>query len=267
MTVDFRNHTAEFFVMLQWLIIGGGIHGTYLSHVLTSRAGIPRDRVRVLDPQAAPLVCWRTRAANTGMTYLRSPDVHNIDLDPMSMFSFARQPEGASKARFAGLYRNQPTLDFFQHHVDWVVRRHDLTALRVVGCAERLLPYSGGIRIETTSGSLEARHVVLAIGAGEPSWLEWARGLRTQGAPLHHVFDLDFNRASLPPWTHAVVVGGGITAAQTALALAQRAPGMVTMLSRHATREQPFDSDPCWFSSCLAAYSHEVDLTRRRAII
>ncbi len=253
--------------MLDWLIIGGGIHGTYFSHVLTSRAQVPRDRIRVLDPHPEPLACWRTRAANTGMAYLRSPDVHNIDLDPMSMFHFARFPEATPHAKFFGIYRNQPTLDFFQRHVDWVVRQHDLAALRLVSQADRLSFYPGGLRVETPEGSLEARHVILAIGPNAPSWPEWSLKLREQNAPVQHIFDLNFVRQALPTWTHAIVVGGGITAAQTALALARRAPGTVTFLPRHPIREHPFDSDPCWFSSCLAAYGREASLERRRATI
>jgi hypothetical protein len=65
--------------MLEWLIIGGGIQGTYLSHFLTSRCGVPREYVRVLDPHEQPLACWQQWAENTGMQFLRSPDVHNLD--------------------------------------------------------------------------------------------------------------------------------------------------------------------------------------------
>jgi cation diffusion facilitator CzcD-associated flavoprotein CzcO len=254
-------------VMLDWLIIGGGVHGTYLSHVLTSRAGVPRDRVRVLDPHPEPLARWRARAENTGMAHLRSPDVHNIDLDPMSMLHFARCSEEAWSALFAGIYRNQPSLDFFQRHAAWVIHQHQLEKLRIVGCAEQMARYAEGFRIETGDGSLEARRVLLALGPSEPYWPDWAQELRIQGAPVHHIFDPGFARSALSTWTHAVIIGGGITAMQTALALAQRAPGTVTLLSRHALREHPFDSDPCWFSSCLAAYNREANLERRRAVI
>ena len=253
--------------MLEWLIIGGGIHGTYFSHILTSHAKVPRDRIRVLDPHSEPLSCWRTRAANTGMAYLRSPDVHNIDLDPMSMFHFARLSEEASRAKFSGISRNQPALEFFQRHVDWVVSQHDLASLRLVGQADRLSFYPGGLRVETSDGSLEARHVLLAIGPNAPSWPDWSLELQEQGAPVHHVFDLNFVREALPTWTHAIVVGGGITAAQTALALTRQAPETVTFLPRHPIREHSFDSDPCWFSSCLSAYGREANLERRRATI
>jgi len=43
--------------MIDWLIIGGGIHGTYLGNLLTGQLGVRRDDVRVLDPNHAPN--WR----------------------------------------------------------------------------------------------------------------------------------------------------------------------------------------------------------------
>ncbi|MCS6924837.1 MAG: FAD/NAD(P)-binding protein [Candidatus Binatia bacterium] len=253
--------------MLEWLIIGGGIHGTYLSLVLTTRAGIPRDRVRVLDPHPQPLACWSARAVNTGMTHLRSPDVHNLDLDPLSLFHSARRCAEPPETCFAGIYRNQPSFSFFQRHAMWVMQQYRLADLRIVGRAERIARGAGGLRVETADGALEARRVLLAIGPSDPYRPEWARPLSTQPVPLHHVFDSDFQRTTLPPWTHAVIIGGGITAAQTALALAHRAPGTVTLVSRHPFREYPFDSDPCWFSSCLIPFGREASLARRRALI
>jgi len=36
--------------MLDWLIVGGGVHGTHLSRVLVGAAGVQPDKIRVLDP-------------------------------------------------------------------------------------------------------------------------------------------------------------------------------------------------------------------------
>ncbi|MCI0552745.1 MAG: hypothetical protein L0287_17485, partial [Anaerolineae bacterium] len=62
--------------MLDWLIVGGGIHGTHLSYYLTQRLGVSAERVRVLDPFVEPLARWDVMTTNVGMTYLRSPHVH-----------------------------------------------------------------------------------------------------------------------------------------------------------------------------------------------
>jgi pyruvate/2-oxoglutarate dehydrogenase complex dihydrolipoamide dehydrogenase (E3) component len=72
----------------------------------------------------------------------------------------------------------------------------------------------------------------------------------------------------LPRWTHAVVVGGGITAAQTALALVHQYQSAVTLLMRHPVRVHHFDADPCWVGlDCLKAFHAERDYTRRREMI
>lgn len=85
---------------LDWLIVGGGVHGTHLSHVLVNRAGVAPDRVRVLDPQEHPLeTFWRVTSA-TGMRDLRSPGVHHADLHSYALRRFAKQGAGKRLARF-----------------------------------------------------------------------------------------------------------------------------------------------------------------------
>lgn len=78
--------------MLEWLIVGGGVHGTHLSHVLVTERGIPRDSIRVLDPHAKALSRWDDCTANTGMSLLRSPYVHHLDTHPFSLRQFSRTP-------------------------------------------------------------------------------------------------------------------------------------------------------------------------------
>ena len=78
--------------MIAWLIIGGGIHGTYLSHLLVNQVGLDRNEVRVLDPHQTPLATWNRNATNCGMRYLRSPATHNIDIPVLSLYRFARSP-------------------------------------------------------------------------------------------------------------------------------------------------------------------------------
>jgi cation diffusion facilitator CzcD-associated flavoprotein CzcO len=253
--------------MLDWLIIGGGIHGLHCAHVLTTRRGVARERVRILDPHPAPLARWQCYTANTGMAFLRSPDVHHLDVHPMSLYHFARSAAGQSSMPFLNPYQ-RPALALFQAHVDWLVQRHALTTMWLVGQAEGLRLCQGGLRVETTHGALAARRVLLAIGSNVPLWPGWARRLRAAGAAIDHVFDPHFRRTALPPWGHAVILGGGITAVQTTLAMAQAAPGTVTLLSRHPLRVHQFDSDPCWIGpKCYNAFECNRDMARRRALL
>jgi thioredoxin reductase len=251
--------------MLDWLIVGGGIHGTYFSHVVTSRAGVSRDRVRVLDPHHVALAEWRMRAHNTGMRFLRSPSWHHLGPEEYDLDRFARSPDGEPHHRFANVWH--PSLALFNAHAEWLIHHHRLAAMRVPGKAAGLAVCARGIRVETTSGALEARRVLLALGPGEPRWPVWAQTLHATGAPVTHVFDPRFNRESLPPWSNAIVIGGGITAVQLALALARRAPGTVTLLSRHGLRERDYDAHPCWFGWCVNSYFYDGDYVQRRSVI
>lgn len=254
--------------MLDWLMIGGGIHGTLLSLYLTRRKGAAYDRVRVLDPHPAPLAVWEKHSANTGMEYLRSPHAHNLHFDPFSLVTFARTRAGAPLARFTEPY-GRPALDLFHAHSAHLIERYKLDGLRIEGRAEGLTRIAGGWRVETAQGGIDTRRVVAATGNTEnPFWPDWAQALKAAGAPISHVFDADFEREKLPTWEHATVVGGGITAVQTALSLAMTAPGTVTLLMRHATRIHNFDSDPIWIDARQLQPFHQTqDYAQRRAII
>jgi thioredoxin reductase len=249
--------------MLDWLIIGGGIHGTHLSLVLTHQYGVPHDRVRVLDPYEQPLARWHSVTANTGMQYLRSPIVHHLHYDQRSMGVFARIHQQEPYTRFIPTF-SRPSLELFNRHTQYLIDKYRLEALRIIGRAAGLTRLSNGWRVETESGGIEARQVILAIGMSEqPYYPDWAKTVKAS-----HIFDQDFIIKDLSDWSHLVVVGGGITAAQTALYLAQRKPGTVSVLMRHPVRVHDFDSDPCWMNAlCLRDFHKIHDFNQRRKII
>lgn len=252
--------------MLDWLIIGGGIHGTYLSLFLTQRKRIPADRIRVLDPYAQPLALWQHFTANTGMRYLRSSHAHNLHFDPFSLISFTRTRAGQPLADFIEPY-GRPSLALFNTHSQLLIERYHLEALRLVGRAQGLQRLTDGWRVETESGSLDSKHVILAFGNTErPYWPDWATTARGTDANIHHLFDPTYSRTS--PQGETVVVGGGITAAQVAIALALESPGSVTLLMRHPARLHQFDADLGWIThQYLDGFRQETDYTRRREMI
>ena len=195
------------------------------------------------------MVRWNQMTANVGMSFMRSSLVHHIDLDPYALKRFARTPEGAPLARFAYPYK-RPSYALFQHHTQCVVRQHRLSELRVRGRANGLRRASGGWCVETEDDTLETRRVLLALGLSEqPCWA-------------------DFRRADLSAWGHAVVVGGGISAVQVALVLAERQPGTVTLLARHEPRIHQLDSDPGWMGpKYLTAFFQQPCTIQRRSVI
>ncbi|MEM7030855.1 MAG: FAD/NAD(P)-binding protein [Chloroflexota bacterium] len=254
--------------MLEWLIIGGGFQGTHLSLYLTKQMKIARDRVAVLDPYESPLALWNKRTANCGMQYLRSTSVHNLDINLFSLNKFAGSRRDRTEDNFLEPLK-RPAYDLFQAHLTAVITKNQLSTLRHVGQACGLIRRSNGWRVETTSGQLDARRAVLAIGRTNLRWPSWATALKAGGGPVYHLFDPNFDRKVLPTWSHCVVVGGGISAAQTALALARRHPGRVTLLMRHSLRRTTLDSHPCWSTAekCLRKFSRTTSLIKRREMI
>ena len=51
---------------LDWLIIGGGIHGVHIAARLLGESGVAPERLRIVDPGDRLLAHWRSCAATTG---------------------------------------------------------------------------------------------------------------------------------------------------------------------------------------------------------
>jgi hypothetical protein len=253
--------------MIEWLIIGGGIHGTYLANLLTHLPGTDAGQVRIVDPQAALLATWRRNTANCGMAFLRSPATHNIDLPILSLYHFAKTPQGRTHAAFIPPY-NRPSLALFQHHCRRVIEANRLEGLHVRARATGVQSDGRTLVVETDGPTLRTRRLLLAIGLGEqPCWPAWALRLKSAGARLAHVFDPGFKRREWRQASRTVVIGGGITAVQTALQLHAESRGQVHLLSRHALRERQYDFDPCWIGpKCLRAFYRTGFRRRREAI-
>jgi cation diffusion facilitator CzcD-associated flavoprotein CzcO len=259
------TESATLVDMLDWLIVGGGIHGTLLSRALTGTGRVPSDRIRVLDPHADALARWDLCAGGCGMTVMRSPSVHNLDLEP---FSLRRFSQATDRLRAFIEPYHRPHLALFRAHCDWMLDRYGLRELRVRGSATDLRAGAGCVVVDTDAGTLRARRVVLAIGgSGRLRWPLWADELRGAGGCVHHVFE-----AALPE-THdldgaTAIIGGGITAAQTAIALHERGAKEVVIVARHLPRISAFDIDPGWLGPrYLVGFHRERDLAARRRII
>lgn len=245
---------------LDWLVIGGGPHGVHAAVRLIGEAGVPHDAIRILDDQARLMARWRRTTRNTGMSYLRSPGVHHIDLSAASLQRFAEGPGRGLERPFTRPYF-RPALDLFDLHCEEVIERHRLHALHVRGRATELGLSHRGARVifehPNVSGpaeAIEARHVILALGAPrEPEWPDWARRAAAEEAPggdaatgrIRHVFDPDFELVDDGDDPSVAVIGAGLTGAQVALRFA-REGRRVTLVSRHPLRVQQFDSDPGW---------------------
>jgi cation diffusion facilitator CzcD-associated flavoprotein CzcO len=253
-------------VPLDWLIIGGGVHGTHLAVRLLAAGKTSHDRMRVLDPHAEPLACWERCTRNVGMQYLRSPAVHQLDVSPFALYGFIRERRMEEAAVFAPPY-NRPSLALFRAHCERLLHEHRLREVWLRGRASALRQIGDVLAVETDRGLLHARRLILAVGLAEqPRWPDWATALRDAGAPIDHVFSPTFAQTATAG--HVAVIGGGISAAQLALAYAELQPGRVLLVTHHEPRLAQFDSDPGWLGPrYLTGFRREPDLGRRRRAI
>jgi thioredoxin reductase len=258
--------------MLEWLIVGGGVHGTYLSNFLSRSYGYTEAELAIIDPFGEPLKRWKHATRNVGMAYLRSAAVHHLDLPSLSLKRFA-----ASQARRLELPLlppyGRPPLALFNEHADRTVRAHRLDRFRRSGRVVRLDHAAGHFEVAYLDGSRErlarSKRVLLAIGMNDQTcWPEWAAALEEMGASVAHVLDPGFSRPERPDWSRLIVYGGGQSGAQLSLALAALKPGSVTLVSGHRMAVHLFDSEPSWQGvNFMRLFAAESDPTARRAII
>ena len=236
--------------MYDWLIVGGGLHGSFVAQSIAAAA--PRARLAVIDDRPA-LAAWRRRADACGMTYLRSSNAHHLGRRADSLRVFAGE-HGFDGANELGYYR-RPSRALFEAHAAQALAKPPRIAAR----AERIERLSRGWRVHTTDG---ARHdtarLVLALGPNAPYRPAWA--IRCE-----HVYDRDFDINTSTDMRIAVV-GGGITGAQLALRL--RGLGhAVCWVTREAPRRADFDSDPCYAGPrCLTPFAN-TPVEQRTALL
>ncbi|MEM6529126.1 MAG: NAD(P)-binding domain-containing protein, partial [Chloroflexota bacterium] len=115
--------------------------------------------------------------------------------------------------------------------------------------------------VQTDQGTLHARHVVLATGRNQLHIPEWAKTLPN----VQHVLSLDFSCSPVRSGARVAVIGGGISAGQIALTLAD--DHAITLIGREPLRQHDFDSGPCWLGPLCLSEFEAAGTTRRRAMI
>jgi hypothetical protein len=255
--------------MLDWLIIGAGIHGCVIAHALIAHGRLhdapnTAPRIRLLDPHGQPLAVWRRLTHSCGMRYLRSPAAHAIVPSFTGLLGWARR-EGYNLVEQTTQPYARPSLELFGAHADAMISATGLGSLITRGRALRLEPRDGAWVVATDSNELAARRVVLALGRSDgPLVPGWARG---HAPRVVHLFDPGFRRDAPLTASSPTIVGGGVSAVHLALHLAARG-ARVRLLMRHEPRIHQFDSEPCYLGpSCMRDYLAESDPERRRSIL
>ena len=199
----------------EYVIIGGGIHGTCLANYLLAEGEYSHQDICLVEPSERLLASFATKARQCGMRTLRSTFVHYIDTEPFSLESFAEGAGREAELVSTENYPNRPTLELFLDHARYVIDRRDIDECHLQSRVTGVTRTGAGDRLEvqTDAGSREARHVVLAIGlGGQPTIPTWVT-LLPDNAPLVHVWDDEFDPTTAAKFAGQMfVVGGGITA-------------------------------------------------------
>ncbi|SDD62879.1 FAD/NAD(P)-binding protein [Natrinema hispanicum] len=224
------------------IIVGGGIHGTYLAQRLLEDTPFNRSDVLIVDPHDRLLASFREKARACGMEELRSTFVHHVGTEPFGLESFAEANDRGNELVQTVDYPPRPSLDLFLDYSEYVIKRKDLESLHRRAAVDAIheLPSATGLRLETTAGPIDTEHCVLAIGHGNRyRWPNWAAGLDG----VDHVWEGFDPNTSVD---RTIVVGGGITAAQLACTLSETQS--VVLLSRHPLEWEVSEADPPWIN-------------------
>ncbi|EMA31067.1 FAD/NAD(P)-binding protein [Halobiforma nitratireducens] len=231
--------------MYECVIVGGGIHGTYLVQRVLEETALEHDEVAIVDPHDRLLASFRRKARACELDALRSTFVHHVGTEPFGLEDFAEARDREDELLPTPGYPRRPSLSLFLDYADYVIDRNDLASLHrhasVASIRDADAP-GGGLVLETDTGrSIRTRRCVLAIGhGGRYRRPDWARNVED----ATHVWDDSFDPDG--PADETVVVGGGITAAQLATCLAERES--VTLCSRHDLEPATIEADPRWIN-------------------
>ncbi len=227
----------------EWLIIGAGIHGTYLARELLS-AGVEREKITVVDRSGEFLGSFKSKASACGMDALRSTFVQHVGPDPFGLETFAEGNDREDELRPTPNSPPRPSLKLFVEYAEHVIDRFDLESLLVERTVTGIDRRRGRYLIGTAEGELSAHNVILAVGPGDryrrPAWAS------TEG--VEHVWDSDAPpKARIGRGDTVWVIGGGVTAGQFATSASSIADS-VTLCVRNEIRESTTEADPRWIN-------------------
>jgi thioredoxin reductase len=250
--------------LFDWIVIGGGIHGCTIASFLLKNGKATTEKLRIIDPYREPMARWKKNTAKIGMKFLRSPFVHHIDVNPLSLQQYSRK-NVLFKNDFYGPYK-RPSLQLFNEHCDDTLKDVNIKECWHQGYVTSIEKRDRVWKVSTAEGDvLEAQNIVLAISINEqlniPEWAEEVK--RELPNQVFHVFDEELEELSAlnPP---IAVIGGGITAAHLSMKLSSLFPGKVILVKRHPFRVHDFDSDPGWLGPKNLAGFHKTESYEER---
>ena len=247
------------------LIIGGGIHGMHLFHLIKQNRN--DLRIKIADPHPVPLHNWKHCTSNTGMNFLRSPEVHHLDIDALSLQKFAKRCDHRNKPFITP--NNRPALSLFNQHSERILSKYEMedhwlqTEITDIDLSEH------GAIVSTLDGNIFTNHVILAIGnGGQLKTPEWAASLSSDSFPIQHIYSPEFDVETYKPGFHTVLIGSGMGAVQTFNKLANAHTGKITLISPSEIKVAQYDVEPGWMGPKYLNYFREQkSYEARRSLI
>lgn len=253
-------------VIIDLLIIGGGIHGMSLFHFIKQKR--KKLTIKIADPHPAPLNNWKHCTSNTGMRFLRSTGVHHLDIDPFSLQKFCKRHANEIQRPYINP-NNRPSLSLFNTHSDKILSVYNLDKHWLQTHIIDINLSKDGVRVYTSLEEIHCKHVILAIGNGgqlkTPSWTE---KLALHSFPVQHIYSPEFRIEDYKQGFHTVVVGSGMGAIQTFIKLARAYSGKITLLTSTQPKVAQYDIEPGWMGPKYLTHFHrEENYQNRRRMI
>lgn len=240
------------------LLVGAGPHALTVAAYL--RRADPGLRLLVADPDGW-LHRWRRQFAALRLEHLRSACVHHPDPDPYALLHHAR--DSGREAELHGEYQC-PGTELFADFCAALVDELDLHRVLVREPVHALHPRpGGGVTVHVGQTEVRARRVVLATNPTRARMSGWVPG--RPDPRVEHSDTVDLRRPP-GPGERVLVVGGGLTAAQLAVA-ASRAGARTTLLTRAPLRPRAFDTTAEWLGRALPTFHADPDPHRRHATV
>ncbi|MGB6408718.1 MAG: hypothetical protein WBF39_14660 [Planococcus donghaensis] len=107
--------------MYKFVIIGGGVHGITMANYLLKLNKVTLDELLIIDPHDKPLANWHRCTNTISMPFLRSPSVHHLDLNPLSLGAFVKNNQYNESASFLGRLK-RPSLLLFEEHCQCLIK-------------------------------------------------------------------------------------------------------------------------------------------------
>jgi len=249
------------------LIIGGGIHGMHLFHLMKQKRS--DLRIKIADPHPLPLQNWKHCTTNTGMNFLRSPEVHHLDIDALSLQKFAKNHFNNGARPFIKP-NNRPALSLFNTHSEQLISLYPMEDHWIQTQISDINLSENGAVVFSSDGEIHTNHVILAIGnGGQLKTPDWATRLSSNSIPVQHIYSPEFEVENYKPGFHTVLIGSGMGAVQLFNKLAHIHSEKITLISPSEIKVAQYDIEPGWMgprfmNMFLSEKSYE---SRRKLII